>query len=105
MKGFLPWLLQRLTAVYMLIFIPIALFILLNGMPWNYDKWTIVLNNSWIQFSLLFFFWAVLFHAWVGLRDVIIDYVHPILIRLSVLSTVALFLFIHAIWIVKILWL
>jgi succinate dehydrogenase / fumarate reductase membrane anchor subunit len=105
MKGFTPWLLQRLSAVYMLLLIPIALFILLNGMPWHYEKWTILFNNIWIQFSLLVFFWALLFHAWVGLRDVIIDYVHPILIRLGLLSVIALFLFIHAIWIVKILWL
>ena len=105
MKGFFPWLLQRLTALYMLVFIPSAFFILFNGIPWDYQKWHTVLNNMGIQFALLFFFWALLYHAWVGLRDVIIDYLHSIVLRLTLLSLVALFLFIHAVWILKILWL
>jgi len=105
MKGFLPWLLQRLSAVYMLIFIPIIIFSLFKGNPWNFAAWQTLLNNLWVQFSVLLFFWALLFHAWIGLRDVIIDYLHPITLRLSALSLVALFLFIHAVWILKILWL
>lgn len=105
MKGFFPWLLQRLTALYMLIFIPFALFVILTGMPWDYAKWAALLNNIGLQFAVLFFFWALLFHAWIGLRDVIIDYIHPISLRLSALSFVALFLLIHAVWILKILWL
>ena len=104
MKGFLPWLLQRLTAVYMLIFIPSILFTLLIEMPWNYEKWNSLLNNTVLQFSLLLFVWALLFHTWVGLRDVIIDYIHPTALRLTALTFVVLFLLIHAVWILKILW-
>jgi succinate dehydrogenase / fumarate reductase membrane anchor subunit len=105
MKGFSAWLLQRLTAVYMVVFIPLTFWIILSGMPWSFEAWQDLLNQTTVQLAVLLFVWALLFHAWIGLRDVIIDYLNPIGLRLTALSLVALFLVTHAIWIIKILWL
>ena len=104
MKGFHPWLLQRMTAVYMLIFIPIALLVIILGIPWTFETWQILLADYRIQFAILIFFWGLLLHAWIGLRDVVLDYLHTLWLKLCVLTLIALFLLTHAIWILKVLW-
>jgi succinate dehydrogenase / fumarate reductase membrane anchor subunit len=38
----------------------------------------------------LLFVVALLIHAWVGIRDVLIDYVHPIMARVTLLSLFAI---------------
>jgi succinate dehydrogenase / fumarate reductase membrane anchor subunit len=104
MKGFSLWLLQRITAGYMLIVIPIALLVIILGMPWQFETWKILWADSRVQFVVVIFFWGLLLHAWVGLRDVVLDYLHPLWLKLSALTLIALFLLTHAIWILKILW-
>ena len=104
MNGFMPWLMQRLTAIYMAAYIPIILFIIISGMPWRFIEWQALFANIWVALATLLFFLALLFHAWVGLRDVIIDYISWMDLRLVALSIVALFLLINAFWVVKILW-
>jgi succinate dehydrogenase / fumarate reductase membrane anchor subunit len=37
-------------------------------------------------------------HAWVGVRDVVLDYVHPLLPRLVILGAAALTLGLLAAW-------
>ena len=50
------------------------------------------------------FFAALLAHAWVGLRDVLIDYVHATTIRVALLGSVGLGLTAMGVWVVRILW-
>ena len=104
MNGFMPWLMQRITAIYMALYMPVALFIIISGMPWHFIEWQTLFANVWVALATLLFFLALLFHAWVGLRDVIIDYINWMDLRLVALSLVALFLLVNALWVVKILW-
>ena len=48
---------------------------------------------------------ALLAHAWVGLRDVILDYVRPAALRLSLLGLLALALATLGVWFIRIVWL
>jgi succinate dehydrogenase / fumarate reductase membrane anchor subunit len=41
---------------------------------------------------------AVFVHTWVGIRDVILDYIHSIRLRRAVLGVVAAGLFLLALW-------
>jgi len=50
------------------------------------------------------FFAALLAHAWVGVRDVLIDYVHAMAIRAALLGLVGLSLTAMGVWVVRILW-
>jgi succinate dehydrogenase / fumarate reductase membrane anchor subunit len=43
-----------------------------------------------MEVAVLLFFVALLLHGWIGLRDVVIDYVHPLGLRMAVLGAVAL---------------
>jgi len=48
--------------------------------------------------ALLLFVVALLLHAWVGMRDILIDYVQPVALRVGLLAAVGLGLVACALW-------
>jgi succinate dehydrogenase / fumarate reductase, membrane anchor subunit len=52
----------------------------------------------------LLFFIALLYHAWVGMRDIVMDYVHSAALRLTLETAVVVALLLYLIWIASILW-
>jgi succinate dehydrogenase / fumarate reductase membrane anchor subunit len=57
-----------------------------------------------VRILSLLFCLAVFYHAWIGVRDVLMDYIKPLSIRLSLQVVVCLFLIVCSIWTVSILW-
>jgi succinate dehydrogenase / fumarate reductase membrane anchor subunit len=53
----------------------------------------------------LIFFAALLLHAWVGLRDVVLDYVRPAAARVAVFALLSLVLTAQGLWVARMLWL
>jgi succinate dehydrogenase / fumarate reductase membrane anchor subunit len=51
-----------------------------------------------VSVALLLYVVSVMMHAWIGVRDVLIDYVHPIAIRATLLGVVALSLVAMGLW-------
>jgi succinate dehydrogenase / fumarate reductase membrane anchor subunit len=49
------------------------------------------------------FFAALLLHAWVGLRDVVLDYIKPLALRVGVLALLGFALLAVAMWAGRIL--
>ncbi len=101
--GFRPWLLQRLTAVYLLVFIVAFGGALLWGLPWDAARWRAFLGWPPVLLAVTLFYLALFLHAWIGVRDVIVDYVHPLGLRLAALSLAAAGLLAMAFWMVLIL--
>lgn len=99
-----PWLVQRLSAVFMLLFLGFVLVHFLVDPPHSYDAWRAWVGQPAVGIGALLFFAALLMHAWVGLRDVTLDYVNPLGVRIAVLALIALALLGAAAWIVRILW-
>ncbi len=90
LSGTRAWLLQRLTALYLLGFTVYVLVRLAVGAPASYEAWRGWLSGAGVEIAVLLFFVALLAHSWIGLRDVVIDYVHPLGLRVAVLGAVAL---------------
>ena len=103
LSGLRPWLLQRFTAVYMLAFIVLALGRFAVNAPHSYVAWHTWMTGTWVLITTTLFFVALLLHAWVGLRDVVLDYVKPLGLRVSVLAALALALIGLALWMLQIL--
>jgi succinate dehydrogenase / fumarate reductase membrane anchor subunit len=99
-----PWLVQRLSAVFMLLFLGFVLVHFLVDPPHSYGAWRAWVGQPGVGIGALLFFAALLMHAWVGLRDVTLDYVHPLGVRIAVLALIALSLLGAAAWIFLILW-
>jgi len=91
-SGFRAWLIQRVSAIYLAVYF-IYLFIYFSiSPPTDYAQWRIWLADPMVSISMAIFFAALLMHAWIGVRDVIIDYVHPLSLRLTVLTGIAILL-------------
>jgi succinate dehydrogenase / fumarate reductase membrane anchor subunit len=60
--------------------------------------------SSSVSIATAVFFAALLAHAWVGLRDVILDYVHDMVFRVGLLVLLVFGLTAIGVWVVRILW-
>ncbi len=104
MSALRAWLVQRISAVYMLVFLVLLLLHLLLDPPRTYGAWQGWVANPAIGVAILVFFAALMVHAWVGLRDVILDYVRPVAVRTTMLSLVGFALAGLGAWVAEILW-
>ncbi|MGD8483359.1 MAG: succinate dehydrogenase, hydrophobic membrane anchor protein [Thioalkalispiraceae bacterium] len=103
-SGFRAWLLQRLTAVYIGLFLVIvSTWLIIQTGSLDYSQWLSLFTRPMVNVAVLLFFYAVFFHAWVGMRDIIIDYVALGSLRLLLLVIVAVALFVMALWVSLIL--
>ncbi len=105
LTGFRAWLVQRLSAVYMLCFIVFLSGHFLLDRPRSYFNWHSWVASPAISMAIAVFFGALLVHAWVGLRDVVLDYVRPSGIRAATLVTLVVVLATLGLWVTRILWL
>ncbi|MCP3671947.1 MAG: succinate dehydrogenase, hydrophobic membrane anchor protein [Gammaproteobacteria bacterium] len=104
-SGFRAWVFQRITAVYLgLYFLFLAWYVLFSA-PTSYVEWREWVANPVINLSLLFFAFSLLLHAWVGTRDIIIDYIKPLMIRVTMLVFLAIGLMGSGLWTAKYLFL
>jgi succinate dehydrogenase / fumarate reductase membrane anchor subunit len=98
------WLLQRLTAVVMVIYTVGFIACLAWQGPASYADWKALFSGTVARLSTMFFFAALLYHAWVGMRDIVMDYVKPTGIRLLLQTAIGGVLLVYLIWAASILW-
>lgn len=103
MSGLKAWLLQRVSAVYLGAFLVYFLFSLLFAAPQSYAAWHGWMSSGVMSLATALFFVALLAHAWVGIRDVMLDYIKPFALRLTLLVLLAVALTLMALWIIRIL--
>jgi len=102
-SGLRAWLVQRFTAVWMLFFLVyVLLHFALHPAP-SFAEWRAWIASPFVQFAAVLFFLSLFLHAWVGLRDVMIDYVRPLALRLALLGALGLALAGLALWVVQVL--
>jgi len=102
--GLHAWLVQRVSAVYMFSFIVFFLVHFAVDPPRHHPAWQAWITSPATGIATTVFFAALLAHAWVGLRDVLMDYVHSITIRVFLLAAIAFGLTAMGVWVVRILW-
>ena len=102
--GLRDWLAQRVTATLMAIFtVALIVQILLPG-PMGYDKWAGIFAQQWMKLLSFVVILAMLLHAWVGVRDVLMDYVKPVAMRLVLEVATIVWLVGCAGWAIQVLW-
>lgn len=102
--GWQDWLAQRVTAVIMLLFSIVFLgFFMVHGSV-GFADWRALFHSQLFRILALIFLLSVFYHAWIGIRDVLMDYVKPAGIRLTVEVMALLYLAACSIWSVSILW-
>jgi succinate dehydrogenase / fumarate reductase, membrane anchor subunit len=102
--GLQSWIAQRATAAYMAIFSVVFLIALALSRPGTYETWRAFVGQGWMRFALFLFLASLFYHAWIGIRDIYMDYIKPVGIRLA-LHVITIFLLVgYAGWAAQILW-
>jgi succinate dehydrogenase / fumarate reductase membrane anchor subunit len=101
--GLSDWLLQRLTAIYLACFLVYLLLHFLIQPQQSFQEWHDWMTRPAMIIASAMYFLAVLVHGWVGMRDVVLDYVHAISLRITVLSLIALTLIGCGVWALRML--
>ncbi|MBV8125355.1 MAG: succinate dehydrogenase, hydrophobic membrane anchor protein [Paucibacter sp.] len=103
--GLRDWLAQRVTAVLMALFTVVLLAqLLLTREPLGYDLWAGIFSQQWMKFLAFTLILSLAFHAWVGVRDIWMDYVKPVGVRLALHVFTLVWLLGCAGWAIQVLW-
>lgn len=102
--GLGSWLAQRITAVIMALYSLILLVLLMSRGPQTYGTWRELFDHGWMRVATLLFAVSLAWHAWVGVRDIVMDYVKPDALRLGLQVVTILVLAGYVGWTVQILW-
>lgn len=102
--GLRDWLAQRLTAIVLLAYTLVLLGAIAFTPDLGYGTWAGLFASNWMKVATLLAVISLAWHAWVGIRDIFMDYIKPTGVRLllQVLTVVALIG--YALWAVIILW-
>ncbi|MDA8110085.1 MAG: succinate dehydrogenase, hydrophobic membrane anchor protein [Betaproteobacteria bacterium] len=102
--GWRDWLVQRVTAAVMALYSVILALVLLPGGPLTYEAWKALFARGWMRVATLLFAASLAWHAWIGVRDILMDYVKPTGVRLALQVLVILLLAGCLGWTAQILW-
>jgi succinate dehydrogenase membrane anchor subunit len=102
--GLRDWLMQRITAVVMAVYLLLLAGYLLMQPYVDYDVWTALFSSQVVLTFTMLFLLSLFYHAWVGIRDIVMDYVKPAWMRLLIHVLVIMALLLYAIWAVEIFW-
>jgi len=101
--GIRPWVVQRLSAVFMVLSLIVFCFILMFGGLNGYVEWQVLFSLTWWNTVVILFWLALFTHAWIGVRDVIMDYFSHDGVRFSVLAIFGFYLIAMTVWMMKIM--
>ena len=103
--GLRDWLVQRVTAALMALYTLVLLVqVAWPGRPLGYELWAGSFAAQWMKFLTFTVVVALAWHAWVGVRDIWMDYVQPVGVRL-VLQVVTIVWLVGCMgWMLQVLW-
>jgi succinate dehydrogenase / fumarate reductase membrane anchor subunit len=102
--GLRDWLAQRITAVLMALFTIVLLVQFLMPGELGYDHWAAIFSTQWMKMLTFVTILSLAFHAWVGVRDIWMDYVKPVGVRLFLQVCTLVWLVGCAGWAIQVLW-
>jgi succinate dehydrogenase / fumarate reductase membrane anchor subunit len=102
--GTRDWLGQRITAVILTLYTLYLLFSVLTVPTLSYASWYGLFLSPFMKVATLLALLSLVYHAWVGVRDIYMDYVRQTWLRLLLEIGTIVLLVGYAAWAVIILW-
>ena len=103
--GMRDWLAQRVTAILMAVYTIVLLVLFLTSSESSYVAWSGIFAMQWFKLLTFVVVVALLYHVWVGMRDVWMDYVtHSVVLRLVFQVATIVWLIACAGYAAQILW-
>ena len=102
--GLRDWLAQRVTSLLMALFtLAVVVQVLMPG-PLDYVRWSAIFAQQWMKVLTFVTAVALLYHVWVGMRDIWMDYIKPVGLRLALDILTIAWLVGCAGWAIQVLW-
>lgn len=102
--GLRDWIAQRVTAMIMLAYT----VVILSAVAWlpemDYRQWLVLWQAPVVQYGTVLFMAGLLIHAWIGMRNIFMDYVKYPMLRLALYVLVIGVLLWYGVWSVQLLW-
>jgi len=102
--GLRDWLAQRLTAIVMALYTVVLLVSFLTAQNFSYEGWAGMFSRQWFKLFTAVTLFGLFYHAWVGMRDISMDYCKNVGLRLILQVVIVVWLLVCAAWTVQILW-
>jgi succinate dehydrogenase / fumarate reductase membrane anchor subunit len=102
--GMRDWLAQRVTAALMVVYTLGLAALLFSRRPVTYPVWRDLFAQGWMRIATLLFAASLAWHAWVGMRDILMDYIKPTGLRLGLEVLTLILLAGYLAWTMQILW-
>ena len=102
--GLRDWLVQRVTALVIGSCAILFVGALLVCTPTTHEDWRALFAPQWMRLVSFVFFVSLFWHAWIGMRDIVMDYVKPVSVRLGLHVAIVLLLVAYMAWAAQILW-
>ena len=103
--GLRDWLAQRVTAGLMALFTLLVLAqVIFHQGPIDYNQWAGIFAAQWMKVLTFTIIIALLYHVWVGMRGMWMDYIKPVALRLCLQVFSIIWLVGCAGWAIQVLW-
>lgn len=103
--GLRDWVAQRATAIVMIVYTLILLVTFLSASNFSYEGWAAMFSRQWFKMLTFVTFLSLIYHAWVGVREIVMDYVtKSVGLRLALYVATILWLIGCAGWAAQIIW-
>ena len=103
--GLRDWLAQRITGALMALFTFVVLAnLLFTKGDIGYDKWAGIFSGQCMKALTFAILIAFAYHVWVGVRDIWMDYVKPVAVRLVLQVFTMVWLVACLGWAIQVLW-
>jgi succinate dehydrogenase / fumarate reductase membrane anchor subunit len=102
--GLRDWLAQRVTAIVMALYTLLFLAALLAAPKIDFSGWRSLFAPQWMKAATLLFLVSLYLHAWIGVRNIFMDYIKSSGLRLVLHVLAIAWLVVCAGWSVQILW-
>lgn len=102
--GVRDWLIQRVSAVVLGLFLIFLLAYFAANPQLDYDSWKALFAHTWMRVFAVLALLSLLLHSWVGIWTVFTDYIKCVYARIFLQVIVILGLFAYLIWGIAILW-
>ncbi|WP_336803425.1 succinate dehydrogenase membrane anchor subunit [Erwinia aphidicola] len=103
-NGIHDWLLLRAAAMVMTLYVLYILgFIVMSG-TLTYDIWRGFFASSFTKVFTLLTLFSILVHGWIGMWQVLTDYIKPLAMRMILQLVIVVALLVYAIYGTVVVW-
>ena len=101
--GLRGWIAQRISAAFLIVAIVAIAVALLVVRPDGFEQWRAFVLSGWVRILLFCSVLAIVWHAYIGARDIIMDYIPGDMLRLLKTAAVLCYLVACLAWAARIL--